>query len=225
MAEPLRLALCDAGFMVRALMDKAAAMEVIAVHPPQMLIVDWNMPYNGGFELVQAVRSADAAQGIGLIILSTLSEEHDVVSGLNLGADDYVAKPFSPREVVARAKAVLRMRGRRGMQDVLTCGEIVLDATTNSATASQRPLTLSPLEYRLLEFFMKHQGRTFNRAQLLAQVWGSHAVIDERTVDVNVQRLRRLLTGPKCDSYIQTVRGFGYRLAAPVPLVALAGAD
>ena len=216
LVEPLRLGLGGAGYIVRAITDKAAAIEAIAERPPQLVIVDWNMPRSGGLELVQVVRAANPPHGVGLIILSALTGEHDVVNGLNLGADDYVLKPFSPREVVARAQAVLRVRLRSYRYGALTCGDLVLDAATNSATASQHPLNLSPLEYRLLEFLMKHPGRAFNRAQLLAEVWGTQSDIDERTVDVNVQRLRKLLTEPGCDTYIQTVRGFGYRLSAPL---------
>jgi two-component system phosphate regulon response regulator PhoB len=215
LVEPLRLGLAAAGFVVRAITDKAAAIEAIVERPPQLVIVEWNLPRCGGLELVQAARSAHSPCGVGIIILSALGGEHDVVNGLNLGADDYVAKPYSPREVVARAQAVLRARLRNFRHGSLICGDLVLDTATNSAMAARRPLNLSPLEYRLLEFLMSHPGRAFNRAQLLEEVWGTQSDIDERTVDVNVQRLRKLLTEPGCDTYIQTVRGFGYRFSAP----------
>jgi two-component system phosphate regulon response regulator PhoB len=161
------------------------------------------------------VRAVDSPPGIGLIILSGLAAEHDIVTGLNLGADDYIAKPFSVREVVARAQAVVRMRARNARADLLACGDLVLDAANHRAMAGNRPLSLSPVEFRLLEFLMEHPGRTFNRAQLLAEVWGAGNDIDERTVDVNVLRLRKLLEAPGCAEYIQTIRGFGYRFAAP----------
>jgi two-component system, OmpR family, phosphate regulon response regulator PhoB len=213
--EPLRLGLAGAGFVVRAITDKVAAMAAIVERPPQLVIVDWNMPNHGGLELIQVVRDANPRDGIGLIILSALSAEHDVVDGLNVGADDYIAKPFSSGEVVARVRAVLRTRLRNQRQRSLSCGDLVLNATTNTAVAHCRALDLSPVEFRLLEFFMRHPGRVFGRTQLLAEVWGAESDIDERTVDVNVQRLRKLLTEPGCAEYIQTVRGFGYRLAAP----------
>jgi two-component system phosphate regulon response regulator PhoB len=153
-----------------------------------------------------------------LIILSALSAEQDVVTGLNLGADDYIAKPFSLREVVARVSVILRARRGEQQRAALTCDELVLDAETNRVTARGRPLNLRGVEYRLLEFLMTHQGRTFNRNQLLAQVWGDDCEVDERTVDVNVQRLRKILTQPGYEAYIQTVRGFGYRFAPPAPI-------
>ena len=214
------MCLADAGFVVRVITDRAAALCAIAERPPHLVIVDWDLPRAGGPEFIHAMRAAapgmcSHARGVGLIILSALSAENAVVDGLNLGADDYVVKPYSSREVVARAQAVLRLRRRNVRRESLTCGDLVLDTATTSATAFSHPLELSPVEYRLLEFLMKNPGRAFNRAQLLAEVWGVESAIDERTVDVNVQRLRKLLTQPGCDTYIQTVRGFGYRLDAP----------
>jgi DNA-binding response OmpR family regulator len=140
-----------------------------------------------------------------------------VVAGLNFGADDYIAKPFSLREVAARVGAVLRSRPKDAQPAMLSCGTLVLDASTNRVTACGRPVNLRGIEYRLLEFLMANIGRTFNRTQLLAQVWGDDATVDERTVDVNVQRLRKILSVHQHEGYVQTVRGFGYRLAAPMP--------
>jgi len=214
--EPLRLGLAHAGLAVGAVTDKAAAMAALAERPPQLVIVDWDMPRHGGLELIQAVRGSNPSEGVGLIILSALSAEHDVVSGLNLGADDYIVKPFSSREAVARALAVLRTRSRKQARASLSCGDLSLHAATHSAAARRKPLNLSAVEYRLLEFLMRHPGRVFKRTQLLAEVWGAGSEVDERTVDVNVQRLRKLLTEPGCAAYIQTVRGFGYRFAAPL---------
>ncbi|HEX3845935.1 MAG TPA: winged helix-turn-helix domain-containing protein [Steroidobacteraceae bacterium] len=131
------------------------------------------------------------------------------------GADDYVSKPFSMREVVARVCSLLRTHQYEDRRSVFSGGELVLDGSTNRVTAQGRLLNLRGIEYRLLEFLMAHPGRTFNRTQLLAQVWGGDSDSDERTVDVNVQRLRKILTAPGCDAYLQTVRGFGYRFAVP----------
>lgn len=216
------MSLSVGGFVAAVITGKAAAIAAIEERPPHLVIVDWDLPSTGGPELILAVRAAatrlaHGSCGVGLIILSALSAENEVIDGLNLGADDYVAKPYSCREVVARAQAVLRLRLRRHDRTSLICGDLVLNLATNSAMAFRRPLDLSPVEYRLLEFLMKNPGRAFNRAQLLAQVWGAGCDIDERTVDVNVQRLRKLLTQPGCDAYIRTVRGFGYRLDAPSP--------
>ena len=138
-----------------------------------------------------------------------------MVTGLDLGADDYIAKPFSLREAVARVCAVLRSHSLDREHPALCCDELVLDAATNRVTARGKLVNLRGVEYRLLEFLMSHPGRTFNRSQLLAQVWGDDSEVDERTVDVNVQRLRKILSEPGYEAYIQTVRGFGYRFASP----------
>jgi DNA-binding response OmpR family regulator len=148
-----------------------------------------------------------------LIILSALSGEQDVVTGLDLGADDYIAKPFSLREVVARVCAVLRSRHRDTQRLVAELRRLVLDASDQSRDRARQLVNLRGIEYRLLEFLMSNPGRTFNRTQLLAQVWGDDSEVDERTVDVNVQRLRKILSEPGYEAYIQTVRGFGYRFA------------
>jgi two-component system, OmpR family, phosphate regulon response regulator PhoB len=213
--EPLRHRLGEVGFIVRAITDGSAAISAVAERPPHLVIIDWNMPGLAALEVIQGVRRARTPQAIRLIILSALSGEQDVVTGLNLGADDYIAKPFSLREVVARVSVLLRSHPHEAQRPALSCDELVLDASTNRVTAHGRLLNLRGVEYRLLEFLMSHRGRTFNRTQLLAQVWGDDSDVDERTVDVNVQRLRKILTEPGYEAYIQTVRGFGYRFAPP----------
>jgi two-component system, OmpR family, phosphate regulon response regulator PhoB len=213
--EPLRQRLGEAGFVVRAITDGSAAIVAVAERPPHLVIIDWNMPGLAALEVIQGVRKARAPQAVRLIILSALSGEQDVVTGLNLGADDYIAKPFSVREVVARVCSVLRSHQYEDQHSALSCDDLVLDGSTNRVTARGRLLNLRGVEYRLLEFLMSHTGRTFNRTQLLAQVWGDDSEVDERTVDVNVQRLRKILAEPGYEAYIQTVRGFGYRFAAP----------
>jgi two-component system, OmpR family, phosphate regulon response regulator PhoB len=209
--EPLREQLKYAGFVVLAITDGPAAADAIAQRPPQLIIVDWNMPGLAALELLDRVRTARRLQPMRLIILSDLAAEHDVVSGLNMGADDYITKPFSAREAVARINAVLRMRAHDENHAALSFGRLLLNTATNRVTAQGVPLNLRGAEYRLLEFLMSHPGRTFNRTQLLAQVWASDNDIDERTVDVNVQRLRKILAQPGYEACIQTVRGFGYR--------------
>jgi len=215
--EPLRQKLGEVGFNVRAITEGAAAMAAVAERPPHLVIIDWNMPGLAALEVIQGVRNprTPRAATIRLIILSALSGEQDVVTGLDLGADDYIAKPFSLREVVARVCTVLGSHRFEEQRSFLACDNLVLDAVANRVTAQGRPLTLRGVEYRLLEFLMTHPGRTFNRTQLLAQVWGDDSEVDERTVDVNVQRLRRILAKPGYEAYIQTVRGFGYRFAPP----------
>src|SRR5271167_4291741 len=215
--EPLRQKLGEAGFIVRAITDGSAAVAAVAERPPHLVIIDWNMPGLAALEVIQGVRRARTPRAIRLIILSALSGEQDVVTGLNLGADDYIAKPFSLREVVARVCVVLRSHPHDVKHPALSCDELVLDASTNRVSARGKLLNLRGVEYRLLEFLMSHHGRTFNRTQLLSQVWGDDSEVDERTVDVNVQRLRKLLSEPGYETYIQTVRGFGYRFAVPAP--------
>jgi two-component system phosphate regulon response regulator PhoB len=213
--EPLRQRLGEAGFVVRAITDGSAAIVAVAERPPHLVIIDWNMPGLAALEVIQGVRRARLPQAVRLIILSALSGEQDVVTGLNLGADDYIAKPFSVREVVARVCSVLRSHQYEDQRSALSCDDLVLDGSTNRVTAQGKLVNLRGVEYRLLEFLMSHPGRTFNRTQLLAQVWGDDSEVDERTVDVNVQRLRKILAEPGYEAYIQTVRGFGYRFAAP----------
>jgi two-component system, OmpR family, phosphate regulon response regulator PhoB len=208
--EPLREQLGQAGFVVLAITDGSAATAAIAQRPPQLIIVDWNMPGLAALELIDGVRTARRVQPVRLIILSDLGAENDVVSGLNMGADDYITKPFSLREAIARIKAVLRIRAQDN-HGALSFERLTLNTATNRVTARGVPLNVRGAEYRLLEFLMSHPGRTFNRTQLLAQVWAGDEGIDERTVDVNVQRLRKILTEPGYQACIQTVRGFGYR--------------
>jgi two-component system phosphate regulon response regulator PhoB len=208
--EPLSQQLRHAGFAVLAITEGAAAVVAVELRPPQLVIVDWNMPGLAPLELLERVRKARLVQQLRLIILSALPGEQEIVSGLNMGADDYIAKPFSVREAVARIQAVLRAR-RHANPAALSFDNLTLNTSTNRVTAQGAVLNVRGAEYRLLEFLMSHPGRTFNRTQLLAQVWAGNADIDERTVDVNVQRLRKILAEPGYEACIQTVRGFGYR--------------
>jgi two-component system phosphate regulon response regulator PhoB len=213
--EPLRQRLSDSGFGVRAITDGGAALLAISERPPHLVIIDWNMPGFAALDLIDGVRKVRPPQAVRLIIISSLSAEQDVINGLNLGADDYIAKPFSLREAVARVCALLRSYPPDRESPALSCDELVLDAAKNRVTARGKSVNLRSVEYRLLEFLMSHPGRTFNRTQLLAQVWGGDHDVDERTVDVNVQRLRKILSEPGYEAYIQTVRGFGYRFSSP----------
>jgi two-component system, OmpR family, phosphate regulon response regulator PhoB len=213
--EPLRQKLGEAGFVVRAITDGSAAATAVAERPPHLLIVEWNVPGLAALEVIQKLRRNGAGHDIRLIILSDLSGEEHVVNGLNLGADDYITKPFSLREAVARVCGVLRAHAQQADHQALCRDDLVLDASTNRVTAQGKLVPVRGIEYRLLEFLMSHSGRTFNRTQLLSRVWGDDKEVDERTVDVNVQRLRKILSERGYESYIQTVRGFGYRFAPP----------
>jgi two-component system, OmpR family, phosphate regulon response regulator PhoB len=213
--EPLRQRLCDAGFIARAIADGAAAVAAVMERPPHLVIVDWNAPGYAALELIANVRRMRVPHAVRMILLSDLASEHDVVAGFDLGADDYIAKPFSPREVVARVAAVLRSRAHESRPLVISSNELVLDTSANRVTARGQLLSLRDVEYRLLEFLMSHPGTTFNRTQLVAQIWGRDLDIDERTIDVTVQRLRKVLVQRGIGQRIQTVRGFGYRFADP----------
>lgn len=213
--EPLCHELRSAGFSVNTVTDPLAAAAAVVKEPPHLVIADWIMPGIAELEFIQRVRDAHAPHPIRLIILSNLSGEQDIVTGLNLGADDYIAKPFSLREVLARVSAVLRPRRPESSTAPLSCDDLVLDAVTNRVTLGGELVHLRRAEYRLLAFLMSHAGQSFNRTQLLAQVWGDDSAVVERTVDVNVQRLRKILNKTGRQTYIQTVRGFGYRFASP----------
>jgi two-component system phosphate regulon response regulator PhoB len=209
--DPLRQKLCDAGFDVRAITDGSRADTAMAEQLPHLVIIDWNMPGFSALDLIAGVRRTRVPHIVRLMLLSALSSEPDVVAGFDIGADDYIAKPFSVREVVARVFAVLRSRPHEKDRSVIGCDELMLDASTNRVTLHGRLLKLSGVEYRLLQFLMSHPGRVFHRAQLLAEVWGSDCDVEARTIDVNVQRLRKILSEPGCGEQIQTVRGAGYR--------------
>jgi two-component system, OmpR family, phosphate regulon response regulator PhoB len=207
--EPLRQRLSESGFVVRAINDGAAALTALKERPPHLVVIDWNIPGYGALEVIQCVRATRLPQAMRLIILSALSGEHDIVRGLESGADDYIAKPYSLREAVARISVVLRTYVHKC--EPQTFDRLTLDSTTHRVTAQGMALNLRGAEFRLLEFLMSHPGRAFNRSQLVAQVWGGDCDVDERTVDVNVQRLRKILEQPGYGACIQTVRGFGYR--------------
>jgi two-component system phosphate regulon response regulator PhoB len=203
--EPLRHRLSEAGFIVSVVTDASAAAATMAERPPHMVIIDWSMPGFAPLEVIERARATRHPHAVRLIILSALSEEQHVVGGLNTGADDYIAKPFSLPEAVARVCAVLRTRTR---SDREPC------AVHAAAPAIDSPAHLGSVETRLLEFFKAHPGRVFNRAQLLVEVWGVTDDINERTVDVNIQRLRKFLSEPGHESHIETIRGFGYRFVS-----------
>jgi two-component system phosphate regulon response regulator PhoB len=214
-AEVLRQVLSGANFATRVITEGAAAGEAVANRPPDLVIFEWNMPGFDSVEFIKSVRRARAPRPVRLIILSSLTAEHDVVNALEYGADDYLFKPCSLRELVARVAVMLRNVRDEPASRELVGGHLVLDSATYRVTAHGRLINLRGVEYRLLEFLMAHPERAFNRNQLLVRIWGADSDVDERTVDVNVQRLRKLLSDSGCEAYLQTVRGIGYRFAVP----------
>ena len=181
---------------------------------PDVLVLDWMLPGESGLSFARRLRSDERTRELPILMLTARAMEQDKISGLEAGADDYLTKPFSPRELAARIKAVLRRRAPQLSGDVVEVEGLRLDPATHRVTAGEQRLTLSPAEFRLLHFLLTHPGRVYSRAQLLDQVWGDHVYIEERTVDVHIRRLRKALEASGHDRLIDTVRGAGYGLQA-----------
>ena len=213
--ELLRVNLEDAGFAVRTVADAEAALGEIRRALPDLLLLDWMLPGQSGLALARGLRGEARTRELPIIMVSARGDEADRVAGLEAWVDDYVTKPFSPRELKARIKAVLRRRAPEAAQEILTVGPLKLDPSTHRITANNAPVQLGPTEFRLLRFLIARPERVHSRAQLLDQVWGDHVYIEERTVDVHIRRLRLALQPFACAHMIETVRGVGYRLAAP----------
>lgn len=181
---------------------------------PDVVLLDWMLPGMSGIQYARRLRAEERTRDLPIIMLTARSEEHDKVSGLEAGADDYLTKPFSPRELQARIKAVLRRRAPQMTEDCVDVEGLRIDPVTHRVTGNGKPIDLGPTEFRLLHFFMTHIERVHTRAQLLDQVWGDHIFVEERTVDVHIRRLRASLEATGHDRLIQTVRGTGYRFSA-----------
>ncbi|NLF54951.1 MAG: phosphate regulon transcriptional regulatory protein PhoB [Thauera phenolivorans] len=205
--------LARAGHHVVRAADAETAQRIVRDALPDLVLLDWMLPGASGIEFARRLRADERTRSIPIIMLTARGEEQDKVTGLEVGADDYVTKPFSPRELVARIKAVLRRRAPQATEDVVELGGLRLDPSTHRVTACEQPLSLGPTEFRLLHFLMTHPERVHSRAQLLDQVWGDHVFVEERTVDVHIRRLRSALEPAGFDVLIQTVRGSGYRLS------------
>ncbi|MFN3918686.1 MAG: phosphate regulon transcriptional regulator PhoB [Methylohalobius sp.] len=214
--DMLQLVLEQAGFKVRPAMNVQAALQEIEQHLPDLILLDWMLPGISGVDWAKRLRRDAAYSDIPIILLTARSEEEDKVLGLDSGADDYITKPFSPRELIARINAVLRRFGKGEKPGLIKVGSILLNPEEHKVEIDGKPIGLSPTEYRLLEFFLIHPDKVYSRGQLLDRVWGRDAYIEERTVDVHIRRLRKILAEYGCDTMIETVRGFGYRLTAPI---------
>ena len=205
--------LMRAGHHVVRAGDAEAAQRIVRDALPDLILLDWMLPGMSGVEFAKRLRGEERTRSIPLIMLTARGEETDKVLGLESGADDYITKPFSPRELVARIKAVLRRRAPETTEDAVDLGGLRLDPATHRLAAGGNPITLGPTEFRLLHFLMTHPERVHSRAQLLDQVWGDHVFVEERTVDVHIRRLRCALEPSGHDSLVQTVRGSGYRFS------------
>jgi len=212
--EMIRFALGKSGMSVRCAADARDALAKINETSPDILLLDWMMPNMSGVELTRRLRKDPLTSEIPIIMLTARVADDDKVVGLNSGADDYIVKPFSPRELIARINAVLRRSDAGGAEGKITAGSITIDTASRQVFLDQTPTHIGPTEYRLLEFFMTHVNRAYSRSQLLDHVWGTNVFLEERTVDVHIRRLRKVLELAKLDHYIQTVRSHGYRFVA-----------
>ena len=194
--------------------DAEQAMKIVNDVLPDLVLLDWMLPGMSGIELAKILRRTPRTKNIPIIMLTARSEECDKISGLEIGADDYITKPFSTRELAARIKAVLRRRSPESADDVVEISELRLDPVTHRVTVNDHEVVLGPTEFRLLYFLMTHTERVHSRSQLLDGVWGDHVFVEDRTVDVHIRRLRKILEPVGKDGLVQTVRGTGYRLSA-----------
>ncbi len=193
--------------------DAREAQLAIAERVPDLILLDWMLPGTSGLELARRWRKEELSREIPIIMLTARGEEVDRVNGLEAGVDDYVVKPFSTRELIARIKAVLRRSHGDDGDGMLEGGGLRIDGPAHRVFAGDEPVPIGPTEYRLLHFFMTHAERVYSRAQLLDHVWGGSVYVEERTVDVHIRRLRKTLEPWKLDDLVQTVRGSGYRFS------------
>ncbi len=213
--EMIAFHLVRAGFETVEASDCRSARELLADEQPDLALIDWMLPDMSGLELTRMLKRDSANEDLGIIMLTARADEHDKVAGLESGADDYVTKPFAPRELVARIQAVLRRSGSTN-GEVISAGVLDLDLAGHRISARDKEIKLGPTEFRLLRFLLTHAERVFSRPQLLDRVWGPNVYVEERTVDVHVRRLRQALAAAEADHYIQTVRGAGYRFSTKI---------
>lgn len=211
--ELLAFNVSQCGFRAIQALDVASAMSQINRALPDLVLLDWMLPDTTGVEFARRLRADQRTRNIPIIMLTARTEERDKVIGLESGADDYITKPFSPRELMARIRAVLRRRMPEISEETVRAGGLELSPTTHRVNAKGITLELGPTEFRILHFFMTHAERVYSRTQLLDQVWGDHVFVEERTVDVHIRRLRQALEPSGLDSLVQTVRGSGYRFS------------
>ena len=210
--ELIRYTLEHAGMRAVGVADAGAALAALRDELPDVVLVDWMLPDKSGLALARELRETSRTADLPIIMLTARGEETDRVKGLEQGADDYIVKPFSPRELIARIQAVLRRRAPHASDSELKVGALKLNPVSHEVTLEGRVLEMGPTEFRMLHFLMAHPDRVYTRTQLLDQVWGDHVFIEERTVDVHVRRLRMAL-GDDAEHWIKTVRGAGYKFA------------
>lgn len=213
--EMIAVALEMAGYECLEAANANAAHALIVDNTPDLVLLDWMMPGLSGVDFARRLRKDETTADVPIIMLTAKDDEENKIKGLEAGVDDYITKPFSPRELVARLKAVLRRTTPKGVEEPVSVDELTLDPVSHRVTSEQTPLELGPTEFRLLQFFMTHQDRAYSRGQLLDLVWGGNVYVEERTVDVHIRRLRKAL-GERHDYLVQTVRGTGYRFSSNI---------
>ena len=210
--EMMALALSKAGYTIFEAEDTRVARKLITDDLPDIMIVDWMLPGESGIEFIRSIKSEKLTKGIPVIMVTARAEEDDRVRGLDVGADDYLCKPFSPKELAARIKAILRRTNPQLTDAPIEINGLRIEPDSHRVFADGAPLDLGPTEFRILHFFVTHPERVYSRGQILDFVWGNNVYIEERTVDVHIRRLRKALT-PKFNKLVQTVRGAGYRFS------------
>ncbi|MEY4718329.1 MAG: hypothetical protein RL563_947 [Pseudomonadota bacterium] len=211
--EMLTLVLEQVHFLVDAVANAEEALPLLTENQIDLVLLDWMLPGISGVELARRLKKDPSFKDLPIILLTARGEEEDKIRGLEIGADDYVTKPFSPKELVARIKAVLRRSGKLSEFGQITIGDLTLDAEQHRLTIAGKNMDVSPTEFRLMQFFMNNPNKVYSRTHLLDQVWGRSVYIEERTVDVHIRRLRKILAEVGREELIQTVRGFGYRFS------------
>lgn len=211
--EMLVVILKQAGLQVLAVASAEQGQIALVDNLPDLILLDWMLPGISGVEWARRLKKEDDFKALPIILLTARGEEEDKVSGLDCGADDYITKPFSPKELIARIKVVLRRSGKSTESAMIVAGDLTLDTEQHRLSIADKQLEVSPTEFRLMQFFMTHPDKVYSRTQLLDQVWGRSVYIEERTVDVHIRRLRKILTEHQRENLVQTVRGFGYRFS------------
>jgi two-component system, OmpR family, phosphate regulon response regulator PhoB len=214
--EMLKFVLEQSGYETIEAEDFNIALEKVVEPYPDLILLDWMLPGGSGVQLAKKLKQHEYTRDIPIIMLTARGEEEDKVRGLEAGADDYVTKPFSPKELIARVKAVIRRVTPTSSEDVIEYQGLKLDPVSHRVTANDTPLDMGPTEFKLLHFFMTHAERVYSREQLLDNVWGTNVYVEDRTVDVHIRRLRKAISENGHDNMIQTVRGAGYRFSTKV---------
>jgi two-component system phosphate regulon response regulator PhoB len=211
--EMLKIVLEQAGFSVNEAEDFDIALEKMVEPYPDLVLLDWMLPGGSGVQLARKLKEHEFTRDIPIIMLTARGEEEDKVRGLEAGADDYITKPFSPKELVARIKAVMRRVTPTASDELINFAGLILDPVAHRVSANDDRVEMGPTEFKLLHFFMAHAERVYSREQLLDNVWGTNVYVEDRTVDVHIRRLRKAISAHGHDSMIQTVRGAGYRFS------------